>query len=108
MVKLGSSIGGGGQPPASTRDFIALMMVDRCTFQGDDLADRIHDSRVRRDGPGNQVGGICEVDNNDFFVGSIPNADEAIRFKRQGVESDAGRIDAQVLELQQVRTDRVC
>lgn len=50
------------------------------TFQSNDLADRIHDSRVRSDRPANEVAGICEVDNNDqlLFASGIPNADEAI------------------------------
>lgn len=75
------------------------------TFQGYDLAGRVHDGAVGRDGPADGRVGVCHVDDHhlSLLAHLLTDADELVRLHGQGAEANVGRIDAQVLELRDKR-----
>jgi len=69
------------------------------TFQSDDLARRVHDGRVGRDGTTNRIRRIPKVDDDDLsrFTDLLTHADELIRLHGERAETDVCRVDADIL-----------
>ena len=74
------------------------------TFQGDDLARRVHDGRICRDGPPDGVGGVGEVDDDHLvrLAHLLADAYELVRLHRERCETDVGGVDADIGELKMV------
>ena len=61
----------------------------------------MHDGRVGRDRPADDISGVCEVDDDNqvLLTRRLPDTDEPVRFQCESVEADTCCVDAQVLEL---------
>lgn len=78
------------------------MSLHSFTFQGDDLASRVHDRTVSRDGPPDGVGGVGHVHDHHLVLLAhlLSDADELVRLHGQIAEPDVGRVHTQVLQLE--------
>lgn len=76
------------------------------TFEGDDLAGRVHDGTVSRDGTSAGVIGVGHVYDHHLVLLAhlLPDADELVRLHGQVAEPDVGRIHPQVLQLKHTAT----
>lgn len=76
-------------------------MVRQHTFKGDDLASRVHNGTVGRDGPADWVCGVIHVNDDHLVLVShlLPDANELVRLQGQVAEANVGRIHSQVLQL---------
>lgn len=72
------------------------------TFQGHHLGCRIHDDRVCGNGSSNEFIVVGHVYDDDLvcFIDLFANTDETVGFHREGVEADAGSIDAEGRQLE--------
>ena len=75
------------------------------TFQGDDLARRVHDGRVCRDGSPDGVGRVGEVDDDHLvrLAHLLADAYEFVRLHRERRKTDVGGVDADIGELKMVK-----
>lgn len=69
----------------------------RRTLERDDLRDRVHDGRIRRNGAALDVARVGHVDDDDLHlpVDLLADADVLVRLHRERVERDILLVDAQ-------------
>lgn len=75
------------------------------TFQGDDLAGRVHDGAVGGDRSPDRGGGVRHVHDHHLVLLAhlLSDADELIRLHCQVAEPDVGRVHPQVLQLDKLK-----
>lgn len=81
------------------------MVLGSITFQGNNLAVRIHDGGIGRNRPPHHILRVIQVNDHHLmlFADLFTHADEAVRFKSQSVEANACSINTQGLQLRNIR-----
>ena len=83
---------------------IQRSQINMLTFERNDLASRVYDGRVSRDGSTDGVGGVIHVNDDHLFCLAhfLTDTDVLIWLHGKGSEPNVGSTDANILELQQI------
>ena len=83
---------------------IQKSQINKQTFECNDIAGRVHDRRLSRDGSAGGVGGVVHVNDDHLcrLAHLLTDTDVLIWLHGKGAEPNVGSIDANILELQQI------